>query len=224
MSDPAPPLDPPRSYEAVAGIYDGIASCWSCGRIDVAKRWQSETLAGGGDWLFAGVGTGLEAWLAARRGARVTALDLAPAMLEATRRRLAASHLAAELVRQDLFEHTRQAGYDVVVANFVLDVMGPDTMRRALERLSDLTRPGGRLTIADFAPARGGALARSLAHANFEPILLAGRLLGLASPHPLYDYAPALRALDLRLEQRRGFPLWRGGPDLYEVLIARRPG
>lgn len=223
MSEPAPPLDPPRSYQAVAGVYDAVASCWSRGRIDRAKRWQSEAISSGRDWLFAGVGTGLEALLAARGGARVTALDLAPAMLAATRRRLAAEGLDAELICGDLFEHECADGYDVVVANFVLNVMGPDTMRRALHRLAELTRPAGTLSIADFAPARGGWLVRAIALANWAPVLLGGRLLGLASPHPLHDYEPALSALDLATEQRCGFALWRGGPELYEVLIARRP-
>ena len=148
MSEIALPLDPPRSYQAVAGVYDAVAGCWSRGRIDGAKRWQSEAVSSGRDWLFAGVGTGLEALLAARGGARVTALDLAPAMLAATRRRLAAEGLDAELICGDLFEHECADGYDVVIANFVLNVMGPDTMRRALHRLAELTRPSGTLSIA----------------------------------------------------------------------------
>lgn len=212
----------PHSYEAVAGIYDAVARIWSCGRIDRAKCWAISTISPGSRALFAGVGTGLDALHAARRGARVTALDLAPSMLEATRQRLAAEGFEAELVHGDLREHTCDEGYDVVVASFVLNVMGPDTMRRALDRLAGLTRENGRLFVSDFAPARGGVLARAVTQASWLPVVGIGRLFGLASPHPLYDYAPALARAGFEVVERRGFGLWRGGPDLYEALVAQR--
>jgi ubiquinone/menaquinone biosynthesis C-methylase UbiE len=223
LTDRAPArLDPPRSYEAVAGIYDGLARIWSLGRIDRAKCWQAAQVSRGDRCLFAGVGTGLDALQAARLGARVTAVDLSPSMLEATRQRLAAEGFSAELVLGDLFEHEPEEPYDVVIASFVLNVMGPVSMAHALAHLAAQTKPEGRLLVADFAPPRGGLLARAIVQASWLPVLAVGRVIGLASLHAAHHYAPALAAVGFEVVERKGFALWRGGPDLYEALVARR--
>ncbi len=147
--------------------------------------------------LYAGVGRGEEAVEAARRGARVTALDCAPAMLRRLDRRLAREGLGAELVEADLFTWEGPAeGYDHVGAHFFLNVFSPERMREALSRLTGLVG-GGRLVIADFATRASAAY--------YRPVSVAAWALGLAALHPIYDYAPELEALEFTVSRRDGF-------------------
>jgi demethylmenaquinone methyltransferase/2-methoxy-6-polyprenyl-1,4-benzoquinol methylase len=164
--------------------------------------------------LYAGVGRGDDAVEAARLGAQVTALDASPAMLSRLRRRLESRRLDATLVEADLFDHTA-TGYRWAVASFFLNVFSPPAMRGAVEHLTERLAPDGRLAISDFAPPGPGVVGRAFAHANYWPVALAGRALGLAALHPIYDYQPVLERLGFEIEQRERF-------GAYESLVARR--
>ena len=94
-----------RSYETVAWCYDALARIYSLGAIARAKAWPVARLRPGDRVLYAGIGSGEEAVLAARLGARVTGIDLSRSMLRAAHRRFAAAGLAAELVQGDFFDH-----------------------------------------------------------------------------------------------------------------------
>ena len=67
-------------YGAVAWCYDAIAGCYSLGRIQRAKACQVSQLEPGERVLFAGVGRGAEAVLAAQRGVSVKEIVLLLAM------------------------------------------------------------------------------------------------------------------------------------------------
>jgi SAM-dependent methyltransferase len=95
-------------------------------------------------WLDVATGTGAVALRAARAGANVTALDIAPAMLATARGRAAAAGLP---IRFDLGEAERlpysAASFDVVTsAQGVIFAMDPEAAARELARVC---RPGGRL-------------------------------------------------------------------------------
>ena len=212
----------PRSYEAMAWGYEEIARLYSLGRIARAKAWQVTRMAPGERVLYLGIGRGEDALLAARLGARVTGVDLSPAMLARLRRRLAREGLEAELIRGDLFDHGPSRPYDVVAANFVLNVFSEPVMRRALAHAAALVRPGGRLMLADFALPVRGWLDRCLCNAHYRPVNWAAWCLGLCSLHPIYDYACHLAGLGFELAERRRFALGSRGPALYETLIAVR--
>jgi ubiquinone/menaquinone biosynthesis C-methylase UbiE len=211
-----------RSHSAVAWCYDEIAALYSLGRIARAKASQVRLLEAGECVLYAGVGRGEEALLAARSGVRVTALDASGAMLARFRRALTSKRAQAELVCGDLFGHAPAQPYDTVVANFFLNVFSPDEMRRALSHLVSLVRPGGRLMIADFAPPRGSAAARLMCRAYYRPVSLAAFACRLAALHPIYDYALEFEKLGLALIRRDEFRLAERTPVFFESLVARR--
>ena len=122
-----------RSYGAVAWCYDELCAVYSLGCIRAAKRAHLAELGPGERVLYVGVGRGDEAVEASRLGAAVTAVDCSPAMLGRLRRRLDVEGLQAELIQQDLFLHRAPpAGYDVVVAHFVLDLFELSLVREAL--------------------------------------------------------------------------------------------
>jgi ubiquinone/menaquinone biosynthesis C-methylase UbiE len=217
-------LDPARpSYGSVAWCYEQIAASYSGGAIPAAKASQMSELARGDRVLYVGVGCGEDALLAARRGVELACLDVSDRMLARCEDRLRTEGLRAELHCESLFDHDRRAAYDVVAANFVLNVFPQALMRTALAQIATFLRPGGRLLIADFAPADGAGLDPLLARAYYRPVNLAAWMLRLCSLHPLYDYAADLQGAGLGLVRRERFRVFGRGPAWFESLVASKP-
>ncbi|MCG8590516.1 MAG: class I SAM-dependent methyltransferase [Proteobacteria bacterium] len=211
-----------RAYARVAWCYDELAQLYSLGRIGRAKRDHLGALAPGDRVLYAGAGRGAEAVQAARLGARVTCLDRTEAMLVRLRRSAARAGVTLQVQRADVRDPAATEAYDGVVANFFLNVFTPPELSGLASRLIGSLRPGGFLAVADFARPSGGAWARAVQHASYRLADAAGRVLGLAPWQPLHDYARFGKDSGLRLERRRSFPAWRGGPPLYEAFLWRR--
>ncbi|MGH0037493.1 MAG: class I SAM-dependent methyltransferase [Myxococcota bacterium] len=212
----------PRSYGPVAWCYDAVAGLLSSGAIERSKLARLEELEPGCRLVVAGAGSGSDAVGAALAGARVTALDVAPAMLHRLERRAERAGCEVETRCQDLFEHRPVEPYDVVLAPYVLNVFGAEDAQRALAQMVSWLRPGGALFIADFAPASsawspGGRL---WIRGYFALVDAAGAALGLAPLHGLHDYAAWFEELGLELCDRRGFSIWRGGPHQFESMAA----
>ncbi|HEU5160887.1 MAG TPA: class I SAM-dependent methyltransferase [Streptosporangiaceae bacterium] len=107
--------------------------------------------------LDVATGTGNSALAAARRGARVTATDFVPAMLETASRRAVAEGLDLRVEvadAQDLpFEDD---SFDVVLSSF--GAMYAADQQRTAHELMRVCRPGGRIGMANWTP--GGLVAR----------------------------------------------------------------
>lgn len=216
-------LEPSRrySYDRVAWCYDGIAALYSLGAIAATKASQVSLLKPGDRVLYAGVGCGDDALLAARAGARVTAVDVSPRMLRRFEERLGRARLTAELQCGDVLAHRPARPYDAVAANFFLNVFTREALVEVLARLASLLRPGGRLLVADFALPPGGAR-RRLAEAYYWPVAGAAWLLGLCALHPIHDYAAAGARVGLRVIGRERFRVLPGVPELYEAFVLER--
>jgi SAM-dependent methyltransferase len=107
-------------------------------------------------WLDLATGTGPLALRAARAGAAVTGVDLAPALI-ATARRLAAAaglRIAFEVGDCERLTHPA-AGFDVVVSSFGT-IFAPDH-GGVVGELARVCRPGGRLGLAAWQPGGGAA-------------------------------------------------------------------
>ena len=212
------------NYNFVASFYDGLAALYSLGQIPACKRSQLCWIRPGDRVLFAGAGSGAEAALAAQRGASVTVVELAPAMVAAARRRFRTQGLeeVIEVIAGDILEHVRDPGYDVVVSHFFLNVFGEAVMAQVLGHLARQLRPGGHLLIADFAPPGAGLALGAARRLYFGCAVLAFRLLAGNPLHGLYDYARHLPAAGLRLQASRDFSLLGRGPALFQTLAATR--
>jgi ubiquinone/menaquinone biosynthesis C-methylase UbiE len=209
------------SHGRVAWCYEAIASTWSLGAIARTKASQIELLNEGERVLYAGVGAGEDALLAARSGVTLTCVDVSPLMLKRLERRLQRRGLTADLVACDILEHAPAEPYDVVIANFVLNLYGEALVRRVLQHLRSLLGEGGRLLIADFAPPETGRW-RRLAHAAYyRPINLAAWGLGLCALHPVYDYTRYFEGLGMQLEDCRQVRPFGRGPAFFQALEAR---
>ncbi len=134
------------------GVSDA-ASIWSTGTYErIAKRFapvQDELVealkpASGMRWLDLATGTGEVAVRAARAGATVSAVDIAPPLLEAAKDRAASEGLEIRFDCSDVellpYEEER---FDVVSSNFGL-IFAPDHAAVA-EEIARVTEPGARL-------------------------------------------------------------------------------
>jgi ubiquinone/menaquinone biosynthesis C-methylase UbiE len=109
------------------------------------------------DWLDLACGTGAVAERAAAFGARVTGIDLAPALIETAReraaeRRLEIDYRVGDCERLELDD----ASFDVVSSTCGV-MFAPDHEATARE-LARVTRPGGVIALASWTPT--GGLAR----------------------------------------------------------------
>jgi SAM-dependent methyltransferase len=102
-------------------------------------------------WLDLATGTGAVALRAARTGACVTGLDLAPALIETATRLAAAENLAIRFDVGDVEDLPyEEASFDVV-SSAVGVIFAPDHEAVARE-LVRVCRPGGRLGIVSWRP------------------------------------------------------------------------
>jgi len=209
-------------YGAVAGCYEELAALYSWGQIAASKRSQLRHLGAGDRVLYAGVGRGEDAILAARLGIRVTAVDLSRAMLRRLGRRLERERLEAELIEGDVAETNLEDRYDAVVANYFLNLFEAERAGAMLARLANQVRPGGLLLCADFAPGEGGRLGRWVSDAYYRPVNWIAWALGLCDLHPILDYPRLLEPLDFRIRGLERFPVGPGRNPAYLSLVAER--
>ena len=108
----------------------------------------------GDDWLDLATGTGAVAELAAGAGVRVTGLDLAPVLIETAKERAAERDLDIDYVVGDAERlELTDASFDKVSSTCGI-MFAPDHEAAASE-LARVTRPGGRIALANWTPGGG---------------------------------------------------------------------
>jgi len=119
-------------------------------------------------WLDVACGTGAVAFRAAKRGADVTGVDLAPALVERARELAAQDGLDIQLDVGDAEQLPYDnADFDVVSSSFGV-MFAPDHQRAARE-LGRVCRPGGRLGLLTWRPDGGvGAMFKTMQ--QFQPL------------------------------------------------------
>jgi len=173
-------------FDRIAPRYDRLNRLLTFGLDRGWRRAAIEASGAGPGRLLVDVacGTGDLAALAARTGARVVAVDFAPAMLRRARGR------GAVLARADaLALPVRDGAADAVTCGFALRNVTaiPDLLAEAARVL----RSGGRLVLLEVAEPRGGLLGwghRAYFH-RLVPLLG-----GLLADREAYAYLPASTA------------------------------
>jgi SAM-dependent methyltransferase len=136
-----------------SGPYERISE-----HLTIAHDHLMDTVeAGAGDrWLDVATGTGEIAVRAARDGASVTGLDLAPALIEKARERARESGVEAEFDVGDAEGLPYpDASFDIVSSSF--GVMFAPDHRAAASELARVCRPGGTLALLTWHQSRGVA-------------------------------------------------------------------
>lgn len=148
--------------------------------------------------LEIGCGTGTLTALMAARGAQVSGIDSAPAMLAEAEKKVAAEGLAERVTLKYMDaalvgERFPPASFDLVVSTLVFSELSSDEQRYVLEACASLLAPGGRLLIADEV-IPSGALRRLLFTLVRLPLVLLTWLLTRTTTN-------ALRGFDSQLNQ-----------------------
>jgi demethylmenaquinone methyltransferase/2-methoxy-6-polyprenyl-1,4-benzoquinol methylase len=183
-----------RLFDENAATYDRVNTVLTAGRDAAWRRWAArEALATNGRPLVldACAGTGLLALALARRGADVTAVDVAPAALALAAARLAAEGLPARTVVADLAD---PAAVGAIGGPFGAATLGFGLRYFAspevpLHAVRALLAPGGRLVVLESVTPSPG-------------------LLGTPAARYFFDVAPRLGAF------------LAGRAELYELLAA----
>src|SRR5947209_121287 len=121
-------------------------------------------------WLDVACGTGAVAERAARAGAVVTGVDLAPVLIDTAKRRAAGDGLEIDYRVGDCerLDGIDDAAFDVVVST--CGVMFSPDHEASARQLARVTKPGGRLGLANWEPDGGlGAMFRMMAPFQAAP-------------------------------------------------------
>lgn len=211
------------SYDAVAGFYDELAGLYSLGRIERSKAYHLRGIRPGDRALYVGVGRGRDALAAARVGARVTALDVSPRMLARVAAARDREGLELELIEGTLANLPATRSFDLVVANYFLDLFDDASMRETLRALLDRVDPGGRFCVADFAPPTDTWLSRWLTAAYYHPLNWIASLAGFCARHPIADHPRLLAAAGMRVDEVARFPIGSPSMPAYCAVLATKP-
>lgn len=213
-----------RNYDRAAWFYEKSAKIYSTNQIRASKRYQMEHLKPGQTVLYLGAGAGEDAIMAARHGAKVTCIDISQGMLDQVQKKLDADGLEAELICINAYDHERIGHYDVVAANYFLNVFRRDDMSKMLCHTARFVREGGKYLIADVSRARGNPLAKAFNIVYLKMAMGSFWLMGLVPWHENYDYPAFFSDAGLTHEHTEYFRFAKKGPVLFQSIVARRPG
>src|SRR5262245_4420510 len=173
--------------------------------------------AGGKRWLDVACGTGGVAEIAARGGADVTGIDLAPALIETAQKLAAEKGLDIDYRVGDAENlEVEDAGFDVVTSTFGV-MFAPDQPRAAAE-LARVTRPGGKLALSTWRPDGGiGAMFQMMV--PFQPPLPdgAGAPLDWGRPEHVEDLLGD--AFELSFETRTSTDSSESGESMWQFYV-----
>ncbi len=144
-----------RVLESAPHRYDLGMRLLSLGRIGELYREVAEAAVAGTaapKVLEIGCGTGNLTRALAERGARVTAIDWSPDMLEQARRKLAGVAPPVEIKEMaavEIADRFPAGSFDAVASTLTFSEMGPEEQRYVLDKAATVLREGGRLVIGD---------------------------------------------------------------------------
>lgn len=216
------PVSQNNRFTWIAPVYDLLARLYSFGQIRASKLSQIAYLQPQERVLYAGAGGAEDAIAAASKGVTVTVVELSPDMIRQAKalRSKTQPDVEIEWVCGDVCEHQAAQAYDVVAANYFLNVFAPQDMPIIFDALDQQLRVGGRFMIADFAPPRGGIIMRFFQRLYFYAAVAAFRIIAKNGWHPLYDYQALLESKGYTVTAVDDFALAKIGPRWYRSIVA----
>jgi 2-polyprenyl-3-methyl-5-hydroxy-6-metoxy-1,4-benzoquinol methylase len=201
--------------------YDRGIQLLTLGKIQrIKEKISNNYVRAGMRVLEIGCGTGTLTTMMAGKGAEVTAIDAAPAMLAEAENKVAAEGLSDQVTLKYMDasligDRFPPGSFDLIVSTLVFSELPPDEQRLALEACKNLLAPGGRLLIADEV-IPSGMLRRFLFYLVRLPLALLTWLLTRTT-------TTALRNFDSLLAQtgfhaRTDASYLGGSLVLYDIL------
>ncbi|HPC47085.1 MAG TPA: class I SAM-dependent methyltransferase [Deltaproteobacteria bacterium] len=208
-------------YRFVGFQYELTGTLYSLGRIPRCKSAMLKHVSPGHEVLVAGVGHGTEAVEASKLGASVTAVDLSETMLAHFRRRIERERPPApiRIVHDDIFNVRETGRYDMVIANFFLNVFSAARVKQVADHLGSLVRPGGFFAVGEFVlpgPGWRGVVQRI----NWYIAIAFYSATTEAVFHPVWDYPALVRGAGCRIEEIEYFSIC--GVPLYWSILGRK--
>lgn len=185
-----------------------------------AKMAQLKEIHSGSKVLFAGSGPGEDALAAARKGAQITCIDVSERMLSICEQKFNLLAMEGRFINADVMTHAGK--YDVVIANFFLNVFNRKTARAVLAHLSGLLAPEGILMITDVSPLTGNLFHRAFVYFGYLFVTLPAAVVGLTALHVPYEYAHFFDEAGLELKWEESFRKLETGPSLFKTWAATR--
>lgn len=212
-------------YRLMGFLYETIGAIYSLGRIPQCKVSMLHHLKPGDRVLIAGAGHGTEAVAASRLGADVTAVDISATMLKHMGKKIDRAGLShpLHLVNADILTYEDADGYDMVIANFFLNVFSEQKMRDIFTHLTTLVKPGGVMVIGDFTlPNTGGWLFKTVQNIYWHIAAIFFWLTADNAVHPVYDYPNMLISSGFDIIEIKYFSIL--GWKCYWSMLARKSG
>lgn len=213
-------------YKYIGPLYDLVSSLYGGEAIHDCKRAMltAEHVKPGDRILIAGVGHGKDAIRAAEIGADVTVVDISETMLK----KLQAAfdkhpgNLKVRVVHADILTFEEFERYDMVLANFFLNVFHRDFMRKLLKHLVRCVRPGGAFVVGDFSYPSGNLLSRNLQKVYWYIAAIFFYFASDNAVHEIYNYPELMKEEGLTITDTRRFRYL--GMHCYTAVLGRKPG
>lgn len=210
-------------YKLVGPIYDWLSAVYSGKSIHHCKVAMLDRLKPGDKVLFAGVGHGMDAVHAAKLGAEVTVVDLSETMLKKFQANLDKEGITIKIrqLHSDIMKVEEVEKYDMVVANFFLNVFKEDMMVSVLEHLIRLGKPGAHVVVGDFSYPTGNIFSRALKIAYWYGAVLFFWMFAGNAVHNIYNYPESMKRLGLHIREQKHFRLML--LNCYWSVLGRKP-
>ncbi|MFE8072389.1 class I SAM-dependent methyltransferase [Marinobacteraceae bacterium S3BR75-40.1] len=212
-------------YKYIGPVYDFLSNLYSGKSIHNCKTAMLDVnnIQPGDKVLFAGVGHGRDAIRAAELGADVTVVDLSETMLRKFEeaRRKEAPNVTVRQVHADIFKVEEFEQYDMVVANFFLNVFDEPMMVRVLEHLISLGKPGAKVVVGDFHYPTGNILSRTFQKIYWYMAVLTFVVFAKNAFHAIYNYPEHMKKLGLEIRDKKRFKLL--SMNCYWSILGEKP-
>ncbi len=197
-------------YKWIGPAYDFLSTIYGGESIHNCKRAMLTPahVKPGDKILIAGVGHGKDAIRAAEIGADVTVVDLSETMLHKLQQAIDQhpGNLTIRKVHGDILKFDELEQYDMVIANFFLNVFYEDLMTQILDHLVKLVKPGtGKMVIGDFSYPEGNLFKRNLQKFYWYTAAVIFYVATDNAVHKIYNYPELLKARGFTLKDRKDF-------------------
>jgi len=206
--------------------YEITGSLYSLGQIPKCKKAMLDYLKPGDKMLIAGAGHGTEAIEAARRGINVTSVDISKTMIAFMQKKIDRANLSTPItiIKDNILNVEFPGQYDMVMANYFLNVFPREKMLQILTHLTTFVKPGGYMVVGDFAlPKEGSAFYKAFQTAYWYLAAFIYWATADNAIHPIYDYPELLKGLGFDIADTRYFPML-GMKCHWSVLGRKRTG
>lgn len=208
-------------YWLVGFQYELTGTLYSLGRIPRCKSAMLKHLKKDDKVLIAGVGHGTEAIEASKLGADVTAVDLSETMLKQFRKRIAKENPPKEInvIHDDIFNIKNIGKYDMVIANFFLNVFSKTRVVDVANHLGTLVKPDGYFVVGEFVLPRKGwrGIIQKL---NWYFAITFYSLTTEAVFHPVWNYPALVEGSGCEIQEIEYFNICN--VDLYWSILGKK--